>query len=556
MRKIFLSTLAAIIAAQSVVAASATQYTVSYDAVTEEISIEGVSTPRSKISLEVLFPGRTGEEIKTVDTEDFVDIIYRVDQTNSDSEGRFGFVFMMDNMPTGEYLTIVNGEIGDYIYYVSNTEVSELINGINKAADENDIRRALTENITVFGEMGKYFEKLKYEEQIEIAKEILKERGKMSNEIFSKLEQLTSVFYERTLIAAMCDDSGNIDKKSLLEEGEGILKLDELSAYVYYSDFSDSEKKFVADNTGALKPKTVDEIKVAFTEQTILSQIALTRAEQLKALLEKYKDIFNIDYSDYNKLSSYRQLQVLQKLAEKRYTSAEQFKKSFVEAVEDVKASEASGSGSSGSGSSGSSIRINSAAVNVNNITEEPVRTQKVFSDLSGYEWAEDSIISLYNKGIINGQGDGRFCPGDNVKREEFVKILVEALEVEEDGASGVFSDVDETMWYAPYVNKAYAAGWINGISRDKFGVGDNITRQDMAVILYRIAKLNKVELPQNKSIVFADEYMISDYAKEAVSTLAGAGIINGNPDGSFSAQNNATRAETIMLVNAFLEIL
>lgn len=557
-KKSLLFTLSLAIAAQMPVTYATEQYTVSYDAVTEKIYVEGVGEPRSSISLEVLFPGKTDEDANKADVKNFEDIIYRVDQTSSDSSGRYSFVFEMDDMPTGDYLTLINGEAGGYIYYVSSTEVSKLVTEINEAADENDIQKALSENANVFGEMGTYFEKLSREEQLEISKAILTEREKMSGKLFTKIEQISSVFNETTLISALNNSPADINKKSLLEAGESILKLKELSVYSYYSDLSDFEKEAVANKVAASKPESVSDITRVFTEQTVLSRIKITRAEQLEALLKEYKDIFDIDYSDYNKLSSYRQLQVLQKVAGKEYADAAEVKNAFYGAVEDFETVNNSGGVSAGGGGGGGSdgaIKIIPAMAAANSIAAGSVQPSgKVFSDLLGYEWAEESITSLFNKGIINGKGNGMFYPGDNVKREEFVKIIVEALSSGSDSGSNVFSDVDEAMWYAPYVNKAYLEGWVNGVSEDKFGVGDNITRQDMATILWRIAKLKEAALPQNKSIGFTDEGMISDYAKEAIAVLAGAGIINGNPDGSFAPQSNATRAETAKLVYAFLQ--
>ena len=72
------------------------------------------------------------------------------------------------------------------------------------------------------------------------------------------------------------------------------------------------------------------------------------------------------------------------------------------------------------------------------------------------------------------------------------------------------------------------------------FGIGDNVTRQDMAVIIFRAAQLKASE----KTADFSDFEKISDYAKEAVGALCSAGIINGTGDNCFSPLETVTRAQ------------
>ena len=80
------------------------------------------------------------------------------------------------------------------------------------------------------------------------------------------------------------------------------------------------------------------------------------------------------------------------------------------------------------------------------------------------------------------------------------------------------------------------------------FGTGRTITRQDMAVMIYRAAVAADVQLPGGY-VEFSDEAMIADYAKDSVAALAGAGIINGVGDGRFNPDGNATRAEATVIL-------
>ena len=104
---------------------------------------------------------------------------------------------------------------------------------------------------------------------------------------------------------------------------------------------------------------------------------------------------------------------------------------------------------------------------------------------------------SLANAGIVSGKGNKKFCPQDFVKREEFVKMLVGAFNVTAEG-SVPFSDVSSNEWYYTYVVSAYNSGMIKGISADIFGTGTNITRQDMAVLIYRyLSKDTELQVPE-----------------------------------------------------------
>ena len=102
------------------------------------------------------------------------------------------------------------------------------------------------------------------------------------------------------------------------------------------------------------------------------------------------------------------------------------------------------------------------------------------------------------------------------------------------------FSDVSTGDWYYKYVAAAFKAGLVKGNDPGLFGSGQFITREDMAVILYRAANISGLKTA-NLDFVDADE--ISDYAVEAVSSLTAKGVINGFTDGSFGATENATRA-------------
>lgn len=225
-----------------------------------------------------------------------------------------------------------------------------------------------------------------------------------------------------------------------------------------------------------------------------------------------------------------------------------------------------SGSGSgAGSGSSGGSFvskNTKSADQKLSGITypntsekntNENVDTQ-IFNDIAGVNWAKEAIESLYYKGIVSGRGDNQFAPSDNVLREEFAKMIVDAFRLNTIGDNMNFGDVDPSQWYFKYIASAYYSGIISGQSENLFGTGKNITRQDLAVMIYNACKVCDIELPDTgKSVSFGDEALISGYALDAVSALCKAGIISGY-DGEFHPLDNATRAEAAKILYNILQ--
>lgn len=169
---------------------------------------------------------------------------------------------------------------------------------------------------------------------------------------------------------------------------------------------------------------------------------------------------------------------------------------------------------------------------------------------MDGFEWAQEAINTLYSENVINGKTDGVFAPGDNVLREEFAKIVLEAVKFEKLAGSVEFEDVSLNDWYYDFVTQAYLCGIIKGESETTFGSGKNITRQDMAVMCYNaLVKKGILNEESEAELSYADSDDISDYAKEAVGALSNAKILNGNDDNTFNPFDFATRAEAAQMM-------
>lgn len=163
-------------------------------------------------------------------------------------------------------------------------------------------------------------------------------------------------------------------------------------------------------------------------------------------------------------------------------------------------------------------------------------------SDIAG-NWAEANIKQLLAAGAIKGYPDGSFKPGNTITRAEFASVLVKAFQLEAKSGK-LFSDTVQ-HWAKESISTANAAGIVNGYSNNTFGPDDSITREQMAVMISKAAKLAAAK----NSLVFADSISISDWAKAAVASCHENSIISGYLDNTFKPQGKATRAEAATVI-------
>jgi len=201
----------------------------------------------------------------------------------------------------------------------------------------------------------------------------------------------------------------------------------------------------------------------------------------------------------------------------------------------------------SGSSVAGAPITIKPATPGV---SDDQQQTKFEFSDLGGAWWAAESINALLEKGVISESADKKFNPDRNVTREEFVKMIVVAMGIHDANAVSELGDVDKNAWYASYVASAEKAGLVKGDEKGNFGVGSEISRQDMAVIIHRAMGDGALSGEPGS---FGDDAEISDYAKDAVYGLVKMGIVNGVGNNMFAPRGNATRAMAAKVIFGML---
>lgn len=179
------------------------------------------------------------------------------------------------------------------------------------------------------------------------------------------------------------------------------------------------------------------------------------------------------------------------------------------------------------------------------------------FTDISG-SYAKDAILELAAKGIVNGKGDGKFNPTEAIQRQDFAILLAKALKLETTSApaEATFSDVPASNYAYNFVEAAVKAGIIKGMGDGKFGTGQNLTRQDMAVLFMRaLESMGYVETAgKGWSLQFSDRDQIAGYAKDSVAAAVELRLLQGDANGAFNPTGSADRQAVAAVASRFLK--
>ena len=179
----------------------------------------------------------------------------------------------------------------------------------------------------------------------------------------------------------------------------------------------------------------------------------------------------------------------------------------------------------------------------------EVITKTATFNDIAGH-WAQADIEFMASEGLANGIGNGQFAPDANITRAQFAAFLVRVLGVPETTGTLSFSDVSTGAWYYNSLATAYKVGLIKGVSADEITPNDNITREQMAVMIVRAMEYKGKAIPSASDLAFADKSAVAGWATTGVSQCAQLGLVGGFPDGTFAPQANATRAQAIVILH------
>lgn len=177
------------------------------------------------------------------------------------------------------------------------------------------------------------------------------------------------------------------------------------------------------------------------------------------------------------------------------------------------------------------------------------------FDDISTHPWAVESIVYLYEKGVVNGVYEKIYEPDKPITREEFLKMVVEALLTTNTMYDLEFGQKGLGKWYYSYLAAAEFYALIQGIyDEDVFEDGVYITREDMCAIAYRASLRADINLPDIKySTDFIDNSSCSYYSVWAIKELQEANIIHGMGNNKFEPKLTTTRAEAAKIIHQLM---
>lgn len=197
--------------------------------------------------------------------------------------------------------------------------------------------------------------------------------------------------------------------------------------------------------------------------------------------------------------------------------------------------------------------------------TEEPTKApsgsgndifKPAFTDVKETDWYYDSVRYVYVNGLMNGTSDTEFAPATSLTRAMLVTVLYRA-----DGEPAVnksipFGDIEAGTYYTNAVIWAEQNGIVNGVDEGVFAPHDNITREQIATIMYRYAQY-KGTAPTGAWAIrldYNDLATIADYAVDGVMYCKLKGIMQGKENNNFAPKDNATRAEIATILQRYIE--
>ncbi|MGI5978439.1 MAG: S8 family peptidase [Oscillospiraceae bacterium] len=176
------------------------------------------------------------------------------------------------------------------------------------------------------------------------------------------------------------------------------------------------------------------------------------------------------------------------------------------------------------------------------------------FPDVKGH-WAEQSIRYCVTAKLFSGVTATSFEPETNMSRAMFVTVLSRMSGDDVSGFANTFSDVPDGAWYAQACNWGASAKIVTGVGNGRFAPDTDVTREQMAVFLYRYAQAYGLAGSYNNSALsgYTDRGRVSAYAKEAVTWAVSKGLISGRTSTTLAPQATAKRSEVAAILARFL---
>lgn len=309
-----------------------------------------------------------------------------------------------------------------------------------------------------------------------------------------------------------------------------------------YNALSDELKQSLSE---ALAEKTITDFQKDYKETLDVCRLGAVKTEN--DLLELLKSL-NADFTYYNKLNETKKSSCLRTLLNNMPGTTQELAARFeADAKAAYGSSTSSGTGSGAGGGGGSGSGGGASGITLTKKDEaDMIKNQdsSVFPDTVNH-WAKEYIETLCGKSVVKGYDDGSFYPDKSISRAEFSAMMVRALDIPSGNSAVNFADVGPEDWFAQYVLTLAAEGIVSGYD-GYFRPDDDIKREDMAVIIYRLLLGRNIAM--EKEADFSDISEADAYAAEAIRFLGGVGVLNGS-GGNIAPQTNLTRAEAAAVI-------
>lgn len=191
----------------------------------------------------------------------------------------------------------------------------------------------------------------------------------------------------------------------------------------------------------------------------------------------------------------------------------------------------------------------------VNHFSHYVIGYNKVeFTDVVSTQWYADAVNFVAARQFFYGVSEDEFAPDDDMTRAMFAKVIanLEGADLTRYNTS-VFVDVDKDAWYGAAIAWAVDKKIVSGVGNGSFDPGAPVTREQMAVMLHNYMEYKGIKFAGTSQPAFADANAVSDWAKDAVTTIQSYGIISGIGGNTFAPKANADRAAVASIFKNFV---
>lgn len=177
------------------------------------------------------------------------------------------------------------------------------------------------------------------------------------------------------------------------------------------------------------------------------------------------------------------------------------------------------------------------------------------FIDVRENDWFYENVKYVVENKLMNGISEDEFAPNNTLTRAMLVTVLYRNAGEPAVNKDIPFSDVDMGAWYANAVSWAKQNDIVNGVSETDFAPDANITREQIATIMFRYAQYKGMDvLTLEENLHFSDANEISEYAVSAMNWAVGTSLMKGKSATTINPKDNATRAEIAAILQRFIE--